>query len=87
MPALIWACRAFCSKGTCYNLPTLQNQEVVSMPALMKGMWSLPYHRNLLQSAYLAEPGGGVNGSSDVGQVEHSVLQEPLFQFAYLAEP
>ncbi len=33
----LW-CRAggtFCSTGTCYNLPTLQSHEVVSMPALM----------------------------------------------------
>ncbi len=33
---------------------------------------------NRFQCAYLAEPWGGNNASSDVGQMEHSVPQEPV---------
>ncbi len=39
-------------------------------------MRSILFHRNLLQFAYLAEPGGGVNASSDIEQMENSVPRE-----------
>jgi hypothetical protein len=50
-------------------------------------MWSILLYRNLLQFAYLAQPGGGVNASSDVGQMEHSVPEEPVIRLRVLVSP
>jgi hypothetical protein len=49
-------------------------------------MWGILFHRNQLQFAYLAEPGGGVNASSDAGRWG-ILFHRNLVQLAYLAEP